>query len=93
MKGHWIARIDVTEEALHPEYGKRVNGGAKRDHRGGVRRDHLAALRACPLVHGRAPGATRRALNRPTRRRAREGPVGPRGQAWVGWSVQFAVGV
>ena len=33
-----------------------------------------------PVVHGRAPRATRRALNRPTRRRAREGPVGPRGQ-------------
>ena len=46
-----------------------------------------------PVVHGRAPRATRRSLNRPTRRRAREGPVGPRGQAWVGWSVQFAVGV
>ncbi len=46
-----------------------------------------------PVVHGRAPRATRRALNRPTRRRAREGPVGPWGQAWVGWSVQFAVGV
>ena len=46
-----------------------------------------------PVVHGRAPGATRRALNRPTRRRAREGPVGPRGQAWAGWSVQLAVGV
>ena len=24
MKGHWIARIDVTEEALDPEYGKRA---------------------------------------------------------------------
>ena len=24
MKGHWIARIDVTEEALYPEYGKRA---------------------------------------------------------------------
>ena len=46
-----------------------------------------------PVVHGRAPRATRRALNRPTRRRAREGPVGPRGQAWAGWSVQLAVGV
>ena len=46
-----------------------------------------------PVVHGRAPRATRRALNRLTRRRAREGPVGPRGQAWAGWSVQFAVGV
>ena len=30
-----------------------------------------------PVVHGRAPRATRRALNRLTRRRAREGPVGP----------------
>ena len=46
-----------------------------------------------PVVHGRAPRATRRALNRLTRRRAREGPVGPRGQAWAGWSVQLAVGV
>ena len=25
--------------------------------------------------------------------RSREGPVGPRGQAWAGWSVQLAVGV
>ncbi len=24
MKGYWIARIDVTDEALHPEYGKRA---------------------------------------------------------------------
>ena len=46
-----------------------------------------------PVVHGRAPRATRRALNRLTRRRARGGPVGPRGQARAGWSVQFAVGV
>ena len=46
-----------------------------------------------PVVHRRAPRATRRALNRLTRRRAREGPVGPRGQAWAGWSVQLAVGV
>ncbi len=34
-----------------------------------------------PEVHGRAPRALRRALNRQTRRRAWEGPVGPRGQA------------
>ena len=46
-----------------------------------------------PVVHGRAPRAARRALNRLTRRRAREGPVGLRGQAWAGWLVQFAVGV
>ncbi len=24
MKGHWIARTDVTDEALHLEYGKRA---------------------------------------------------------------------
>ena len=24
MKGYWIARIDVTDEALYPEYGKRA---------------------------------------------------------------------
>lgn len=24
MKGYWIARIDVTDEALHLEYGKRA---------------------------------------------------------------------
>ncbi len=36
-----------------------------------------------PVIHGRAPGATRRALNRLARRRAREGPVGPRGSS--GW--------
>ena len=46
-----------------------------------------------PVVHGRAPRATRRALNRLTRRCAQGGPVGPRGQARAGWSVQFAVGV
>ena len=23
MKGYWIARIDVTDEALYPEYGLR----------------------------------------------------------------------
>ncbi len=53
----------------------------------------LGCCRLVPVVHGRAPRATRRALNRLTRRRAREGPVCPRGQAWAGWSFQFAVGV
>ena len=24
MKGHWITRIDVTDESLYPEYGKRA---------------------------------------------------------------------
>ena len=67
-----------------------------RSKKGPPRRCKKGPLGGCglvPVVHGRAPRATRRALNRPTRRRAREGPVGPRGQAWVGWSVQFAVGV
>ena len=70
-----------------------VNGGAKK---GPLRRCKKGPLGGCglvPVVHGRAPRATRRALNRLTRRRAREGPVGPRGQAWAGWSVQLAVGV
>ena len=67
-----------------------------RSKKGPPRRCKKGPLGGCglvPVVHGRAPRATRRALNRPTRRRAREGPVGPRGQAWVEWSVQFAVGV
>ena len=66
------------------------------EQKGPPRRCKKGPLGGCglvPVVHGRAPRATRRALNRLTRRRAREGPVGPRGQAWVGWSVQFAVGV
>ena len=63
-------------------------------HRGGVKRGHRR-LRACPRSPcaqsmGGAPRATRRALNRLARG---EGPVGPRGQAWAGWSVQLAVGV
>ena len=53
----------------------------------------LGGCELVPVVHGRAPRATRRALDRLTRRRARVGPVGPRGQAWAGWSVQLAVGV
>ncbi len=24
MKGYWIARIDVTDEEVYPEYGKRA---------------------------------------------------------------------
>ena len=67
-----------------------------RSKKGPLRRCKKGPLGGCglvPVVHGRAPRATRRALNRLTRRRAREGPVGPRGQAWAGWSVQLAVGV
>ena len=67
-----------------------------RSKKGPPRRCKKGPLGGCglvPVVHGRAPRTTRRALNRLTRRRAREGPVGPRGQAWAGWSVQLAVGV
>ena len=67
-----------------------------RSKKGPPRRCKKGPLGGCglvPVVHGRAPRATRCALNRLTRRRAREGPVGPRGQAWAGWSVQLAVGV
>ena len=67
-----------------------------RSKKGPPRRCKKGPLGGCglvPVVHGRAPRATRRALNRLTRRRAREGPVGPRGQAWVGWSVHSAGGV
>ena len=31
MKGYWIARIDVTDEALYPEYGKRATTPEGRD--------------------------------------------------------------
>ena len=58
-----------------------------RSKKGPPRRCKEGPLGGCglvPVVHGRAPRATRRALNRLTRRRAREGPVGPRGQAWAG---------
>ena len=71
-------------------------GCQRRREKGPPRRCKKGPLGGCglvPVVHGRAPRATRRALNRLTRRRAREGPVGPRGQAWAGWSVQLAVGV
>ena len=68
----------------------------RRRKKGPPRRRKKGPLGGCelvPVVHGRAPRATRRALDRLTRRRARVGPVGPRGQAWAGWSVQLAVGV
>ena len=78
-------------------YGGRVTLACQRRRKKGPpRRCKKGPLGGCglvPVVHGRAPRATRRALNRLTRRRAREGPVGPRGQAWAGWSVQLAVGV
>ena len=73
-----------------------ASGCQWRSKKGPPRRCKKGPLGGCglvPVVHGRAPRATRRALNRLTRRRAREGPVGPRGQAWAGWSVQLAVGV
>ena len=81
-------------EENNPE--KKLDGCQWRSKKGPPRRCKKGPLGGCglvPVVHGRAPRATRRALNRLTRRRAREGPVGPRGQAWAGWSVQFAVGV
>ena len=49
-----------------------------RSKKGPPRRCKKGPLGGCglvPVVHGSAPRATRRALNRPTRRRAREGPV------------------
>ncbi len=80
-------------DRLRDEYGFTCQWRSKK---GPPRRCKKGPLGGCglvPVVHGRAPRATRRALNRLTRRRAREGPVGPRGQAWAGWSVQLAVGV
>ena len=88
--------IADSEPDPHYEHLQRVAACQRRRKKGPPRRRKKGPLGGCelvPVVHGRAPRATRRALNRPTRRRAREGPVGPRGQAWVGWSVQFAVGV
>ena len=70
-----------------------VNGGAKRDHRGGVRRDHLAAAGLSPSPW-EGPGCDAACPQQADAAGARgRGPVGPRGQAWVGWSVQLAVGV
>ena len=60
-----------------------------RSKKGPPRRCKKGPLGGCglvPVVHGRAPRATRRALNRLTRRRAREGPVGPRGLPHAGLS-------
>ena len=57
-----------------------VNGGVKWGHRGGVKRGHRR-LRACPRSPREGPA------------RDAACPVGPRGQAWAGWSVQLAVGV
>ena len=85
--------FETYDEALLDEYDGYCQWRSKK---GPPRRCKKGPLGGCglvPVVHGRAPRATRRALNRPTRRRAREGPVGPRGQAWAGWSVQLAVGV
>ena len=86
---------EYTREALCVAVRTRM-GCQWRSKKGPPRRCKKGPLGGCglvPVVHGRAPRATRRALNRLTRRRAREGPVGPRGQAWAGWSVQLAVGV
>ena len=90
---------EVVGWSRHKLGGSFGGGGAVcqwRSKKGPPRRCKKGPLGGCglvPVVHGRAPRATRRALNRLTRRRAREGPVGPRGQAWAGWSVQLAVGV
>ena len=92
--GDWLKRpIDAITRR---DVETRFNGCQWRSKKGPPRRCKKGPLGGCglvPVVHGRAPRATRRALNRLTRRRAREGPVGPRGQAWAGWSVQLAVGV
>ena len=90
---------DLPLRALNRAIGLRQPGAGVihcqwRSKKGPPRRCKKGPLGGCglvPVVHGRAPRATRRALNRLTRRRAREGPVGPRGQAWAGWSVQLAV--
>ena len=91
------ARAAVIQEAYIQGVSTRsVDDCQWRSKKGPPRRCKKGPLGGCglvPVVHGRAPRATRRALNRLTRRRAREGPVGPRGQAWAGWSVQLAVGV
>ena len=108
-EGEWEAILDANiigmrniYEAARLSSVKRVIWASSnhacqwRSKKGPPRRCKKGPLGGCglvPVVHGRAPRATRRALNRLTRRRAREGPVGPRGQAWAGWSVQLAVGV
>ena len=96
----YYGTLERFAHSLLPLYGRRRRhrgaGCQWRSKKGPPRRCKKGPLGGCglvPVVHGRAPRATRRALNRLTRRRAREGPVGPRGQAWAGWSVQLAVGV
>ena len=102
LPAHKVSGVKQAIEAagatrlLLPPYSPDFNPCQWRSKKGPPRRCKKGPLGGCglvPVVHGRAPRATRRALNRLTRRRAREGPVGPRGQAWAGWSVQFAVGV
>ena len=94
-----FGRADSTREHFKHLFGRcssLVDDCQWRSKKGPPWRCKKGPLGGCglvPVVHGRAPRATRRALNRLTRRRAREGPVGPRGQAWAGWSVQLAVGV
>ena len=88
-----VGDAEAIAEVLYAKYDYDCQWRSKK---GPLRRCKKGPLGGCglvPVVHGRAPRATRRALNRLTRRRAREGPVGPRGQAWAGWSVQLAVGV
>ena len=95
INGH-MPRLDTypTESGLPTVEGRPVcQWRSKKGPPWRCKKGPLGGCGLVPVVHGRAPRATRRALNRPTRRRAREGPVGPWGQAWVGWSVQFAVGV
>ena len=88
-----LCRREGIAESLYYSWSKECQWRSKK---GPPRRCKKGPLGGCglvPVVHGRAPRATRRALNRLTRRRAREGPVGPTGSS-VGWvSVQLAVGV
>ena len=86
----------LKEQIIHGRIYRNIAECQWRSKKGPPRRCKKGPLGGCglvPVVHGRAPRTTRRALNRLTRRRTREGPVGPRGQAWAGWSVQLAVGV
>ena len=89
-------KTTAPNQLWHSPISRSSAGCQWRSKKGPPRRCKKGPLGGCglvPVVHGRAPRTTRRALNRLTRRRAREGPVGPRGQAWAGWSVQLAVGV
>ena len=54
--------------------------------------DHHGVGGLVPIVHGRAPRATRRACERAdAAARVGEGPVGPRGQAGARWLGQTTV--